>query len=248
MYEYDFPLTPKARTYLKFEAVFKRVEECRSLANEAETMSFMRGIIDFMDLIDGTGALKIDISKDLERLDSRLKFWSEDQDADTDLIAELRDAIAKSHESLNNFTRQRTVLRDDPIISSIKPRFLTPCGINSFDTPLFVLWSRLPFEDRKAEVDKWLYELDTIRTPLDTILYIWRLCADFQKRVAYKGFMKESGDNCDFIAIRYPKRVRGYPVVSGFQSSINVRFLPYEKGAEVGDIEFDIAFVRGNLA
>ena len=60
--------------------------------------------------------------------------------------------------------------------------------------------------------------------------------------------MKESGENCDFIAIRYPDYVRGYPVVSGFQSSINVRFLPYEKGAEVGDIEFELAFVKGALA
>lgn len=248
MFAYDFPLTPKARTYLKFETIFKRVEECRDLNSNAQIFSFLRGIIDYMDLVDGSGALKIDISKDLERIDLKLKSWATDPDADISFIEQLRSAIANSYQSLNKFTRQRTVLRDDLILSNVKPRFLTPCGVNCFDTPLFTFWCSLPNEEKYQSVEKWLYELDTIRTPIATILYIWRLCADFQKRVAIKGFMKESGENCDFIAILYPDYVRGYPVVSGFQSSINVRFLPYEKGAEVGDIEFELAFVKGALA
>ena len=42
MFVYDFPLSPKARTYLKFEDIFRRIEECKGLNSNAETMSLLR--------------------------------------------------------------------------------------------------------------------------------------------------------------------------------------------------------------
>ena len=74
---------------------------------------------------------------------------------------------------------------------------------------------------------------------------MWRLCAEYQVKLAKNGFMQETTSSCDLIEIRYPRSVRGYPMVSGFQSSVNVRFLPYEKGAAVGDIEFELAYIKG---
>ena len=59
--------------------------------------------------------------------------------------------------------------------------------------------------------------------------------------------MQESADTCDLIDIQYDKNVRGYPVVSGFQSRVNIRFLPFEKGAPVGDIPFKIAYIKSSL-
>ncbi len=248
MFVYDFPLSPKARTYLKFEAIFNRIENCRSLSNDSDTLSLIRGIVDYMDLIDGSGALKIEIVKDLDKLTNILKNWKTNPEVDPQLIEDLLSQLTTAHTALDKFTRQRTVLQDDPILESIKPRFMTPCGVNCFDTPLFIFWNALPREEKLDTIAKWLHELDSIRIPLATILYIWRLCADFQKRVAKSGFMQETSENCDFIEVKYPKEVRGYPVVSGFQSSVNVRFLPYEKGAQVGDIAFELAYVRGSLS
>ena len=59
MFVYDFPLSPKARTYLKFEAIFNRLQESADLNTNAETLSLLRGLIDFIDLLDGSGTLKI---------------------------------------------------------------------------------------------------------------------------------------------------------------------------------------------
>lgn len=243
MFMYDFPFSPKARTYLKFESIFKRAEACQNLNSEAETMSLLRGVVDYMDLTDGFGGFKIEIGKDLEKLDQRLKQWEHDLDADQAFVMQLRQAISQAYASLECFTRQRMVLRHDPVLENIKPRFMTPCGVNCFDTPLFTFWCSLPIEERLQSVSTWLHELDILRQPIATILYLWRLCAEFKPRVAIKGFMKETAENCDLIEIRYPKTVRAYPVVSGFQSSLNVRFMAYEKGAEIGDIEFELAYL-----
>lgn len=247
MFVYDFPLSPKARTYLKFESIFNRVQECADLNSNAETLSLIRGLIDFIDLVDGSGALKIDIGKDLDKLNQKLKQWQNYPDADQNLFNELLEQIASSHQALNGFTRQRTVLQNDPVIESIKPRFLTPSGVNCFDTPLFTFWSQLDRKEKLESVTKWLHELDSIRIPISCILNLWRLCSDYQTRVAVNGFMQETSEPCELIEIKYPKHVRGYPVVSGFQSNINVRFLPYIKGAPVGDITFELAYVRGGI-
>lgn len=247
MFVYDFPLSPKARTYLKFEAIFNRVQQCAELNSDAETMSLIRGIIDFIDLVDGSGALKIDIGKDIDKLRQKLLKWKELPDADAGVIGDILEQLKISHEALNGFTRQRTVLQNDPVLESIKPRFLTPAGINDFDTPLFKFWLSLSREEKLNSVQKWLHELDCIRTPISCILKNWRLFSKFQPRVAIKGFMQETSEQCELIEIRYPKHVRGYPVVSGFQSNINVRFLPYVKGAPVGDISFELSYVRGGI-
>ncbi len=247
MFLYDFPFSPKARTYLKFESIFKRIEACQHLQSAAETMSLLRGVVDYMDLTDGSGGFKIEMAKDLEKLDQKLKLFAQDPNADQDFVQQLRAAIQSAYQSLDKFTRQRTVLQHDPILECIKPRFMTPCGVNCFDTPLFTFWCSLPHEEKMQSVSTWLHELDTIRAPVATILYLWRLCAEFKPRVAHKGFMKETAANCDLIAIRYPRTVRGYPVVSGFQSSLNVRFMAYEKGAEIGDIEFELAYMGNDV-
>lgn len=244
MYTYDFPLSQKARTYLKFENIFNSIDECSELETDSETYCLIRSIIDYIDMVDGSGALKFDISKDLDKLMQRMKAYSKDPEVDENLIEEILAQIDNSYKELEKFTRQRTVLRDDPLLELIKPRFMTPCGVNCFDTPMFTFWMSLPPEDKMQSVNIWLNEIEAIRTPVSVILYIWRLCSEFQTRVAHNGFMQENGDTCDLIEIKYPKTVRGYPVVSGFQSSFNVRFLPFEKKAQVGDIEFEIAYIK----
>ena len=248
MLYYDFPLSPKARTYLKFEKIFSGVADNRGISNVQETYALLRCIVDYIDLVDGTGSIKIDILKDLERCDASLREWQNLEEADGELIKELRSEINASRTALDNFTRQRVVLQSDPILETVKPRFRTPSGINCFDTPLFEFWLHLPIEERRATVDNWLHELDCLRIPISTVLYLWRLCATSQERIAHLGFMQENADSCDLINVSYDEsKIRGYPVVSGFQSRINVRFLPYDKGAPVGDIPFAIAYIRGDL-
>ncbi|MGN0893671.1 MAG: cell division protein ZapD [Succinivibrio sp.] len=247
MFNYEFPLSSRARTYLKLEQVFKNAQSTENLDSMQNVMFLLRAIVDFIDLVDGSSAIKIELLKDLEKCDGRLKNWLSDPECDVEFVNSLREKIAVAKQCLDEFTRQRTVLKDDPVIELIKPRFLTPSGINCFDTPLFTFWFAQDVETKKRSMDKWLHELDCIRIPVYTILYLWRLCANYFDRVAKSGFMQESADTCDLINIQYDESVRGYPVVSGFQSRVNIRFLPYEKGAEVGDIPFKIAYIKSNL-
>ena len=223
MYNFDFPLSPKARTFLKFENIFKRAEECCDLNSIPQVMYLIRAIIDFIDLVDGSSSIKIELLKELERCDSKLMQWQKLPECNTEAVINLRNQIHTARIELDKFTRQRTVLKDDPLLENIKPRFFSPSGI------------------------KWLYELDCLRVPTLTVLYLWRICAEFQDRTAKSGFLQENADSCDLISIQYADDIKGYPVVSGFQSRINIRFLPYNKGAPVGDIDFKIAYVKSTL-
>lgn len=247
MFVFDFPLSTKSRTYLKLESIFKRIQDCSAVQTEAESLCALRGFIDFIDLVDGYGAFKIDIGKDLDKLNQKLKNWAKNPEANQDLVKELLDQIALANKALDNFTRQRAVLKSDPLIEAIKPRFLTPAGVNCFDTPLYTFWSSLPAEEKQESIIKWSHELDCLRIPICCILNIWRLCADFQTRLAVKGFMQETAEPCEFFEIKYAKDLRCYPVVSAFQSNVNVRFWPFVKNAPVGDITFEMAYIRGGV-
>ena len=247
MFNYEFPLSPKARTYLKLEQVFKNAETSFDLNSIQHVMFLLRSVVDYIDLIDGYSAIKVEILKDLEKCDGKLRMWLDDVECDKDFVNNLRQKIVEARKYLDTFTRERTVLKDDPLIELIKPRFLTPSGINCFDTPMFTFWFNQSLEKKQANVDKWLHEFDCIKVPVYTLLYLWRLCANYSERVAKLGFMQESADTCDLINIQYENDVKGYPVVSGFQSRVNIRFLPFDKGAPVGDIPFKIAYIKSSL-
>ena len=247
MLSFDFPLSPKARTLLKLERTFKNTEESTNLDSMQHVMFLIRNVVDFIDIIDGSSAIKIELLKDLDKCDSSLREWLDDPECDREFTLSLCDRISEAKKVLDTFTRQRTFLKDDPIIELLKPRFMTPGGVNSFDTPMFDFWTSLDAEEKKISVDKWLHEMDNIRIPVSTILYLWRLCANPSERIAKSGFMQETADTCDLINIQYDNQYRAYPVVSGFQSRVNIRFLPYDKGAPVGDIPFSIAYIKGSL-
>lgn len=248
MLQFDFPLSKKARTYLKFEQIFKTAEENCNINTIQETFCLLRCIVDYIDLVDGMGTIKLEILKDLEKCDSSLRDWLTDPEVDKEFVNELRQQIVTARSMLDSFTRQRTVLRDDPLISIIKQRFRTPCGINCYDTPIFEFWLSLPNEERRRNVKIWLHELECLRVPITTLLYLWRLCTEPQKRIAHQGFMQENIDNLDLVTITYDNNsIRGYPQVSGFSSRISVRFYPYDKGAPVGDIPFSVTYISGNL-
>ncbi len=248
MLQFDFPLSKKARTYLKFEQIFKTAEDNCNIKTLQETFCLLRCIVDFIDLVDGMGTIKLEILKDLEKCDSSLREWSKDPECDKEFVSKLRLQIVEARSVLDSFTRQRTVLRDDPLISVVQQRFRTPCGINCYDTPIFEFWLNLPDIERRRTVQLWLHELECLRTPITTLLYLWRLCSEPQERVAYNGFMQENNDNLDLVSISYDNEtIRGYPQVSGFSSRLSIRFCPYDKGATVGDIPFRITYISGNL-
>ena len=115
MYNFDFPLSPKARTYLKFENIFKRVEECCDLNSIPQVMYLIRAIVDFIDLVDGSSSIKIELLKDLERCDSKLMQWQKLPECNTEAVINLRKQINNARIELDKFTRQRTVLKDDPL-------------------------------------------------------------------------------------------------------------------------------------
>ena len=57
MFIYEFPLSPRARTYLKLEQVFKNAELSSDLSSIQNVMFLLRAVVDFIDLVDGSSAI-----------------------------------------------------------------------------------------------------------------------------------------------------------------------------------------------
>ena len=109
MFIYEFPLSPRARTYLKLEQVFKNAELSSDLSSIQNVMFLLRAVVDFIDLVDGSSAIKIELLKDLEKCDGRLKGWLTDPECDKDFVALLREKIVEAKKALDSLDRKSVV-------------------------------------------------------------------------------------------------------------------------------------------
>ena len=111
MFIYEFPLSPRARTYLKLEQVFKNAELSSDLSSIQNVMFLLRAVVDFIDLVDGSSAIKIELLKDLEKCDGRLKGWLTDPECDKDFVALLREKSFRLFYKTENCLKRRSYYR-----------------------------------------------------------------------------------------------------------------------------------------
>ncbi|WAJ69815.1 cell division protein ZapD [Catenovulum adriaticum] len=221
---YEFPLNEKIRTYLRIENLLARLTYQLGDTTPWASLDFLSGLFAIVDIIE-RGDLKSDLLKDLEKHEKQLVAWSQHPSINNSALQDLLETVVQLSGKLTSANKLGQKLRDDKFLSSLKQRFSIPGGSCCFDLPHLHQWQHQDADIIVADQQRWLKELDILKTIIELDLKMIRERGQFTPILAENGLYTDTVENVELLQIKMPVESYYYPMVSGHKSRFSIRFM-----------------------
>lgn len=242
MIAFEYPLTEKSRSYLRFESLFLQIKQSISLDNDSDAVTYFKSLFELVELSDRSD-IRHDLIKDLRAMSEEMQSWLSSEQADVeaikDLMLEVRDLIS----ALLIMSKQLKFFKESRFLTSLKQRFFIPGGCCNFDLPQFHFWLSQPRETQKNDVVKWFEYFKVLEQALFLFLKMKRLQGIKSAQQAKNGFFQGEVENALFIIIKVDVTLHVYPMISGHKHRYSVRFMNANaENSQAENIDFEQIF------
>ena len=242
MISFEYPLTEKSRSYLRFESLFLQINQSISLEGETDAVTYFKSLFELIELSDRSD-IRHDLIKDLRALSEEMQSWLSSEQADTEAIKALMVEISELISALLVMSKQLKFFKESRFLTSLKQRFFIPGGCCSFDLPQFHFWCAQPLEVKKADTQHWYEYFQTLERALFLFLKIKRHQGIKSVQKANNGFFQGEVEHALFIILNVDPSLQVYPMVSGHKHRYSVRFMNADaENSQAEHIEFEQIF------
>ncbi|MGJ8582126.1 MAG: cell division protein ZapD, partial [Psychromonas sp.] len=105
MISFEYPLTEKSRSYLRFESLFLQINQSISLEGESDAVTYFKSLFELIELSDRSD-IRHDLIKDLRALSEEMQSWLSSEQADTEAIKALMVEISELISALLVMSKQ----------------------------------------------------------------------------------------------------------------------------------------------
>ena len=155
MITFEHPLSERVRNFLRIEYLFKRFQDEISCHHSAWAHHLaLSTLFDIMESA-ARAELKLDILQELER-QKQMVAQSRTQESAQMLQEDLKQ-VAQGLLGIQQKFGQH--LRENEWLMALKQRMLVPGGTSPFDLPSYYYWQQRPYEERRADLQKWIRTL-----------------------------------------------------------------------------------------
>ncbi|MCU4674353.1 cell division protein ZapD [Catenovulum sp. 2E275] len=221
---YEFPLNEKIRTYLRIENLLARLTHQLGDTTPWASLDFLSALFAILDIIE-RGDLKSDLLKDLEKHEKQLVAWSQHPSINNSALQDLLQTIVQLSGKLTTTNKLGQKLRDDKFLASLKQRFSIPGGSCCFDLPHLHQWQHQDSDIIVADQQRWLSELEILKTIIELDLKMIRERGQFHSYSAENGLYTDTVENVELLQIKVPSDSAYYPTVSGHKHRFSIRFM-----------------------
>ncbi|MEL0629897.1 cell division protein ZapD [Psychromonas aquatilis] len=242
MISFEYPLTEKSRSYLRFESLFLQINQSITLQHESDAVNFFKSLFELVELSDRID-IKHDLIKDLRALSSEMQAWLQCDEADKEAIEALIDEIRQLCTALLSMSKQLKFFKESRFLTSLKQRFFIPGGCCNFDLPQLHFWNAQSSEQKQSDARKWFEYFKDLEHALSLFLKMKRLQGIKSVKKAKNGFFQGEVDDALFITINVENDLNVYPMISGHKHRYSVRFMNTQaENSRVEFIEFEQIF------
>ena len=242
MISFEYPLTEKSRSYLRFESLFLQINQSIALEHESDAVNFFKSLFELVELSDRID-IKHDLIKDLRNLANEMQTWLQCEEADKKAIESLIEEIRELTKALLAMSKQLKFFKESRFLTSLKQRFFIPGGCCNFDLPQFHFWMSQPNYQRKSDAIKWFQYFKDLENSLFLFLKMKRLQGTRSIQKAKNGFFQGEVENALFITINIDRDLQLYPMISGHKHRYSVRFMNINaENSQADYIEFEQIF------
>lgn len=242
MIAFEYPLTEKSRSYLRFESLFIQIKQSISLDNDSEAVNYFKSLFELVELSDRSD-IRHDLIKDLRAISEEMQTWLSSDQADIEAIKELMLEIRDLISALLVMSKQLKFFKDSRFLTSLKQRFFIPGGCCNFDLPQFHFWMAQPIQVKKEDAKEWFEYFTVLERALFLFLKIKRHQGIKSCQEAKNGFFQGEVEQALFIIIKVDPALQVYPMISGHKHRYSVRFMNANaENSQAENIEFEQTF------
>ncbi|TEW54908.1 cell division protein ZapD [Psychromonas sp. RZ22] len=224
MITFEYPLTEKSRSYLRFESLFLQINQSILFNNESDTVSYFKALFELIELSDRSD-IRLDLIKDLRKLSEQMQSWLSYEQADKKAVEEIISEISELMSALLVMSKQLKFFKDSRFLTSLKQRFFIPGGSCSFDLPQFHFWQSQDITVRQEDAKQWFEHFKILERALTLFLKIKRHQGVKSEQQAKNGFFQSEVEQALFIIVNVDPALKIYPMISGHKQRYSIRFM-----------------------
>ena len=181
---YEFPITSRMRSFLRFEYLIDRIEELISnRGNPVETIRMLHHLLELARQND----VKSELLRHIRWQEQELQKFSDSSPVNQEKLTEV---VREKQETIRNLDDLNLPLSDymnNHFLSSIKLRLGVPGGTCNFDLPQLQAWLHFEDEEKIREFEDWFEPFRRLREALKSTLSLTRMGAEFSTETAENG-------------------------------------------------------------
>lgn len=226
---YEFPITNRARSFLRFEHLIDKVEA--SMNGRNNPVQTIRALHELLELIRYND-IKSELLRHIRWQEQKLQEFSDDPPVDQDKLSRLVEEKQRVIKDLHDFNLPTADYMNNHFLNSTKLRLSVPAGTCNFDLPQLHAWLHFSDEEKHKELEAWVKPFRRLRAALQDTLSLTRMSAEFSKVTAENGhyinkFPPGRHPYC-LIRIATENAPEIYPEVSSGPSHFTVYFFTIE--------------------
>ncbi|GAB4412791.1 MAG: hypothetical protein OHK0054_01180 [Sideroxydans sp.] len=245
---YEFPLSERARTLLRLEDLFSRIDYFISGKESADHHAALDLLFEIME-VASRADLKSELLQELERQKKTLGALRNNPAVAEDALEDVLDRIETASAALlNNTGKLCQHLRENEWLMAIRQRAIIPGGVCEFDLPSYHYWQHQPVPRRRDDLHGWLAPLLPVRDAIVLLLQLMRESGKTHRFTAHQGTFQQvqGGRVAQMLRLGLDVSLPCTPEVSANKYMLNIRFLDADfnvKGTLYEpDVEFTLTF------
>jgi cell division protein ZapD len=227
---YEQPLSERMRTFLRLEYLYQQL--CFNLEQPSDwgTRAVVTSMLEIIAIL-GRGDVRGDVLKDLERQIGVFDRYQNAPGIDEARLKRILRTLQDLRQRLFALGPQYLqTLRDSEFLAAIKHRSTIPGGTCEFDLPDYSHWLRRPYEQRLADLERWLHNLRPLCDSIAELLWLGRESGRSTEEVATNGVYQHGpvGDaSAGMLRVALPPGSALYPEISGSHHRFTIRFMQW---------------------
>ncbi len=244
---YEFPITSRVRSFLRFEYLIKRIES--SMNGRANPLGTIRVLHQLLELVRHSD-IKSELLLHIRWQEQELQKFSDSSPVDQDKLAQVVEEKQEMIKSLDDFKLPMSDYMNNHFLNSAKLRLGIPGGTCNFDLPQLHAWLHFSDDKKFEEIEGWFKPFRQLKAALESTLSLTRMSAEFSRETAERGcyindFPPHKRSYC-LIRIATETTPTIYPEVSSGPRHFTVYFFEIDKldtrpCQTQKDIQFELA-------
>lgn len=223
---FEQPLNERLRLFLRLETLFR---DSRAAARHDGSWASRAALQDLCEILLtlARNNVKQALIQNLDRQLVTINRTLDIPEADTDLCLHWRNQLQRTVQQLHHDPRQLDAsLRHDNFLESLRHRNVG-ASTSDADTPALVHWLHQPGDERRANIDHWLGELNSTESALALTLKLTRQGSESSNEVAENGFFQRNlpPPAAQLVRIGLLPGSTVFPEISASRHRLSVRFL-----------------------